>query len=422
MSVAPREASVLRSGTTVTSPDEEEDSTYIDFSNAGLYLVALQMVSASVAVACLSVIVNWVSGDSASAIRTFAVCMAAAIAVLFRPARVGRVPGLASVFNALRPCTGIYLLSLASGQLVHSCLALQSEMTTPAWRDWVFNALQLPLVACGIWRAVNPVSPKDKTVIVAGATLLALALLPLPGQRGDGPLCVSPTLGQAGLRLLRALLFSLVYAFHVFSSAPQVLERGDVTLSATRASAASIWVLGAHVVVMPLVLVQIAIVIYQRMSISRNGASALAELEADGAHGYEVETAYHTISVASDGEDAAALEEGVHLPRRGAPNASIFANLPLPTQSPPPCGGRTACDLSTVSSELSDAPTLGIDACGSLAAYPSHPATLARGARGWHDVGPSVQHGAVASRPPPKQLPMTPQRMAEIAAADIAGM
>lgn len=421
MSVALREASALRNGSTVTSPDDKEDSTYIDFSNAGLYLVALQMVSASVAVASLSATVNWISGESASAIRTFAVCTAAAIAALFRPARVGRVPGLTSVFNALRPCTGIYLLSLASGQLVHSCLALQSEMTTPAWRDYVFNVLQLPLVACGIWRALNPVSPKDKTVLVAGMTLLALALLPLPGQRGDGPLCVTPSLGQAGLRLLRALLFSLAYAFHVFSSAPHVLERGDATLSATRASAASIWVLGAHVLVMPIVLLQIGIVIYQRMSISSNGTSALADLEAEGPHGYDQDSAYQSVAVTSDGEDTAALEEGASAARRGAAvatNSSLFANLPLPTPSPPCGGGRPACELSAALSELSESSTVALDPCVSVGAL-SQSTSLARGgARGWRDVGPVVQPGAVSlMQQTAKQQPMTAARMAEIAAS-----
>lgn len=434
MSVAGRDVVAFRNGSTVTSPDEEEDSAYIDFSNAGLYLVALQMVSASVAVACVSVVVNWVSGDSASAIRTFAVCTACGFGALVRPARVGRVPGLSSVFNALRPCTGIYLLSLASGQLVHSCMALQTEPTTPAWRDVVFNLVQIPLVGCGIWRALNPVSSKDKTVVVAGVTMLALALLPLPGQRGDGPLCMSPSLGQAGLRLLRALLFSLTYSFHVFSSAPEVLERGDIFLSATRATAASVWVLGAHAIVMPLVVVQIGIVIYQRMSISSNGASEIASLQ-DGQGRDPDHQHYHTVSNTSDGEDVAALEEGssAFFKRTVASkeaHRSLFANLPIPSSSPASVasstGQRVACDLSNVPgcalSETSTVDTL--EACA-LAAHlggqAPHLVPVSRGARGWREVGATPLHanaclasGCAQSVTQPK---MTTARMAEIAAS-----
>lgn len=384
--------------------DDDDDATYVDFSAAGLYLAAVQMVACTILVSVLSVLSAWVTGEQSSAIRNLAVCTAANVACLWQPLRVGRVPGLSAVFAALRPCAVIYLGSLVVGQLVHSCLALQVDAETPFWRLVVFYSLQTPLVACGLWRAANPVSTRDRTVVLVSATLLLLALLPLPGAKGDGPLCASPSLGTAALRVLRALLFAVLYSFHVFSSAPSSFERGEVALSSTRAAAASVWVLGVHFYVLPVVLLQLVVLVYARLSISRDAMRALEELECatrEAPAGAAGGAPYTTVSVHSDTEDAA--EAPV------SPNG-FFAALPVAKLRDVAVRGAVRiADADTVCDAPAAASTCA-DVAAALAAHHA-PASFPRGGSAWRELSRSggAEPAAAATSN------MTPARMAQIA-------
>lgn len=393
--------------------DDDDEANYVDFSAAGLYLAAVQMVASTVLVSLLSVVCAWVTGDQSSAIRNLAVCTAATAACLWKPLRVGRVPGLAAVFAALRPCAIMYLGSLVVGQLVHSCLALQVELETPFWRLVVFYGMQTPLVACGLWRAANPVSTRDRTVVLVSATLLLLALLPLPGAKGDGPLCASPSLGAAALRVLRALLFAVLYSFHVFSSAPSAFERGEIALSSTRAAAASIWVLGVHVYALPLVLLQLVVLVYSRLSISRDALRAIEDLErasaeaaapAGSTHGG---APYATVSVHSDSEEP---YEPLDTP--ASPNG-FFAALPVGKLRDVAVRGAVRAAEADCASEASVAVTTRAEVAAALAAASagaqSAAVSFARGGSAWRDLSRGdVDSGAAAPT-------MTAARMAKIA-------
>ena len=140
----------------IDRPDTEDDDTYVDFSSVGLYLVGLQTVSTTGLVATASVAVAFVHSEFASAIRNLAICAAITVGCLWRPVKVSRVAGLNAVFSALRPAPVLFVLSLAAGQLAHSCIDTSPEPETPFWRSVLFHALQTPLIFCGMWRAARP--------------------------------------------------------------------------------------------------------------------------------------------------------------------------------------------------------------------------------------------------------------------------
>lgn len=289
--------------------DAEDDDTYVDFSSVGLYLVGLQTVSTTGLVSAASVAVAFFHNEFASAVRSLAICAAITVGCLWRPVRVNRVAGLNAVFGALRPAPVLFVLSLAAGQLAHSCTDTSPEPETPFWRSVLFHALQTPLIFCGMWRAARPVALRDGPVVVCASTLLVLSMVPLPAARGEGPLCAVPTLASAALRVLRGLLFSFCYSFHVFASAPCEFERGEIVLSATRAAAASVWILGAHPYALPCALLQMIILVHARLSIERGVDGVMRDLEddvvaegGDAAHSTAVAARYCNVSIHSDGD------------------------------------------------------------------------------------------------------------------------
>ena len=106
------------------------DDPFIDFSSAGLYLVGLQTTVATVACAAASVASCWLLPPSAiSAVRTLAITAATGFLCMRKPVRVGRVRGVTTIFNALRPCIALYIGVLTIEQLVHTCVATDQEPT-----------------------------------------------------------------------------------------------------------------------------------------------------------------------------------------------------------------------------------------------------------------------------------------------------
>ena len=324
---------MLRHGMASVPPrmvDEEDDSTYVDFSSAGLYLVGLQTVTTTGVVASASVAIAMVHSELASAVRNLAVCVALTVACLWRPIRVGRVAGLSAVFNALRPAPSIFTLSLALAQLTHSCVANEPLGEAPFWRVVVFHALQVPLVCCGLWRACKPMSIKDAPVIMCGGTLLVLSLAPLPAARGEGPLCAAPSLALGALRIMRALLFATCFAFHVFCSAPCEFERGEVLRSSLRAAAASVWILGSHVYVLPVALVQMGLLLWNRLGMERDVAGVLDALEQEVRADAEAGAMeYTTVSVHSDGESELGVLPSQTLGFRPGDKKGVFVGMRL---------------------------------------------------------------------------------------------
>jgi hypothetical protein len=304
-------------------PDAEEDPGDIDFQHAGLYLIAFQTILANVGIALSSAVVTMVSTDSSSAVRTCAVCASGAAVLLYKPFQLGgKVPGLLNVFNTLRPCALIYLLSLVLQQLTHSCMALGEMSSTPPWRDWLYHGLHAPLLAAGFLRAYEPTSNFDRATLLVVVTLLLLSLLPLPAVRGDGPLCAAPSVTAALVRAVRSVVFSILFIVHVFSSDPQDLERGLWLVAAMRASAACMWALGCTPWLLPLAILQTSLCVFRRLHISAGQDKVLQDLSrdeeaqysspaaegycADGAlHAQGYQQTYQQVSTLSDGEEEA---------------------------------------------------------------------------------------------------------------------
>jgi hypothetical protein len=76
-------------------------------------------------------------------------------------------------------------------------------------------------------------------------------------------------------------VFSLLYSIFVYASAPPVQCSGETLICTMRASAASIWVLGCHALLLPLAAVQAAIVIYTRIYKQGDGYDGYEPVDPD---------------------------------------------------------------------------------------------------------------------------------------------
>ena len=257
------------------SSDASEDLNYVDLSNAGLYVLALQVLLVTVFVSIVSSAISMICGLwAASAIRNLAVTTVIAICGHWSPIRCGRVAGLYNVFWALRPCVFMYVASLISGQLVHSCFALNDDNSSSSivsfWegRSVLYNLITLPLIFSGIWRARNPISNRDFPVLVVVINLFVVSVMPLPGIRGSGPLCSMVDTWQLVERAARAFSLAITYSAHVFSCSPDELDRGMVYHCALRASAATTWILVVHRYFICLFVVQLFVLIKARLNLN----------------------------------------------------------------------------------------------------------------------------------------------------------
>ena len=77
-----------------------------------------------------------------------------------KPLRVGRVRGVTTIFNALRPCLVIYICVLTIEQLVHTCVVV-GDRTPNYTRRIVFHSMICVTAAAGFWRAAKPLSESD---------------------------------------------------------------------------------------------------------------------------------------------------------------------------------------------------------------------------------------------------------------------
>ena len=75
------------------------------------------------------------------------------------------------------------------------------------------------MLGSGLLRALRPRSETDLPFLVTVGCLLLSALLPPPPHALSGPLCEPASLMGAAERLLRALLFALLYVTHVYAHA-----------------------------------------------------------------------------------------------------------------------------------------------------------------------------------------------------------
>lgn len=258
----------LRTLSNQIAADSMEDDKTIDFGNVGLYLAGLQVCFAVVCCGCVSVLCCWLLPPNAiSAVRTLAVTGIVGLLLVRTPLRVGRVRGVVTVFNALRPCVAVYILALIVEQLVHTCvLSEDSSMPKSSMRRAMYHIVSVFLIISGLVRAKSPRSESDIPFLVVMICLLATALLPPLATARSGPLCEPTDLLGAGERVLRALLFSAVYVVLVYAAAPRQNVANELFICVARATAASLWVLSATSWALPIAPFQVAIALFSRLN------------------------------------------------------------------------------------------------------------------------------------------------------------
>ena len=239
------------------------EDLHIDFSSAGLYLCGLQTVVSVVACSITSVASCWLLPASAvSAVRTLSITSVVAFACVRKPLRVGRVRGVTVIFNALRPCLVIYILSLTLQQLIHTCVTDHTQRG--AWRAWFFSLMVMLMIGSAFARAYRPKAESDLPFLIASFALFVIAMLPPPAEPLAGPLCQAATLFSAAERVLRALLFGVLYVLHVYAAAPSGNSIHEITVCTARSGAAAIWILGANIFLLILAPAQAFLALWAR--------------------------------------------------------------------------------------------------------------------------------------------------------------
>ena len=259
----------LRTISSHISNEMSDNEKHIDFSSVGLYLAGLQICFSVVCCGCISVLSCWlIPADAISAVRTLAITVTVGMLLVRSPIRVGRVRGVTTIFNALRPCVTVYIISLVVEQLVHTCV-LPHDSDLPNKnnvRRILYHIVSVFLIFSGLIRAKNPCSESDNPFIVAFLCLLTTALLPPPAIARSGPLCEPTDLLGAGERVLRAMLFSAIYVVLVYAAAPKQNATNELFICVARATAASIWVLSATSWALPIAPFQIALALFARLN------------------------------------------------------------------------------------------------------------------------------------------------------------
>ena len=248
-----------------TEFDRESHDTneVVDYSNALLYLAAIQLITATVTSSFVAIIgCALVPTSLVSAVRTLTLTMVTATIFVYQPLRIGRVRGLDILFAALRPCVFIYVISLIVEQLTHACAR---DAASPSWRRILVHGGSFVQLMAGFIRARNPMSETDLPFLLVVATLILLAMLPPPAVVLAGPLCNSPSLWTAAERMLRAFCFSILYCVFTFCSNLPNRATNELILCVCRAASASLWVLACHSYLLVLVIPQGVLAVYFRI-------------------------------------------------------------------------------------------------------------------------------------------------------------
>ena len=249
----------------ITGEDSDSEDQSIDFSNASLYLTGMQTIFSICCCAAVSVLACWLVPESGvSAVRTLAACTAAGVLLMRLPLRVGRARGVRVVFASLQPCVAIYLMALVVEQLVHTCASSAAPSTTPS--RVVFFAMTLTMMLSGFMRARAPLADTDLPFLLTSLALLVIAVFPPPSVAFVGPLCQPVSAWQAAERIVRAFSFSVVYCVHVFAStASSSAAHNETIIVVTRSGSASAWLMACHPLLLPLAVMQCAVVILARL-------------------------------------------------------------------------------------------------------------------------------------------------------------
>ena len=247
----------------------------IDFHSVALYLPAVQVVLALLLCCATVLTLASTSADCRSAAPRGATLSAiVSLICVFRPIRVQEVHGMDLIFDTIRPAVVAYWIALICEQLVYTgCASAVAQEaggaaaftnTTTAHRI-VYHLLILLATGAGFLRAYNPMSKQDVPFLISTLALIIIALFPPTPLDTVGPLCHVDGIWDAAERLARALLFGLVFCALAYASEPTRHSVGEITLCASRATAASAWILGVHPFVLPLAFAQGILAILRRI-------------------------------------------------------------------------------------------------------------------------------------------------------------
>jgi hypothetical protein len=250
----------------------DPDDEVVDFSNASLYLSAIQTILSVMACAATAILACWILPVAmVSAVRTLTLTCLMAALTMRKPLRIGHVHGLSLVFSALRPAVAVYISCLVIETLLHTCTQDSDEV--PSWRRVVFQTAVVGMMLSGILRARKPLSSTDTPFLLTATCLLLVAFLPPPAVSMQGPLCQSVSVAAAAERMVRALVFACVYSLFVYISSPTNSLYGGTAVCIMRASAASVWVLGAALPLLLFSVPQCGIAIWARLRIDDEEAA-----------------------------------------------------------------------------------------------------------------------------------------------------
>lgn len=240
-----------------------DDEKFIDFHAAGLYLPAAQVVLSVVVASTASVVCCWISAPRQTcAVRTLAITSFCGVLFVRRPLTVAQAKGVNTVFTALRMAVFIYIFALTIEQILHSCSPEDATGDYDFIKRLMYHVCMAFTMFSGFWRARVPRSEHDGAFWISALSLIGISIVPPPAVPGTGPLCSSATLFAAGERLLRAFLFASIYCTLVYCSAPISSNLADQLVCIARATAASIWALGIHVLGLVFAPIQIFILLY----------------------------------------------------------------------------------------------------------------------------------------------------------------
>jgi hypothetical protein len=283
-----------------------EDREAVDFSNASLYVPAVQLITTVVLCTVVMLVTISVPPPSeVTALRTLTGMVAVATAGVWRPIRIGSPRGLHEIFKAGRPVVAVYVLALVVEQLCHACThdhraprcgadkrAAEADVGgvggVDALADCVEDHVETSLlvtvfslllvagmVAGGFMQSRNHIRSDDllpHIVVVTCAVVHALLPQSAVGanRRGDGggaPFCDRVTLYGAAVRLLRACTFASVFVIHTYlciENNVRYIRPTDMNAASVRALAASVWTLVCPSIVLGLAIVQCVLATWWR--------------------------------------------------------------------------------------------------------------------------------------------------------------
>lgn len=282
----------------------------MDFESVGLYVVGAQCITATMLTSFLSVAMGWAQASSRSpALRTLTIITAVAAVATAKPLRITKSRGLDHVFRASRPGVYLYVASLVVEQVATSCDAGTAATIVSQVERAVSLTVTVSLLLGGLLQSWWPLGDRDLVpFVISAACLLVLAMWPLAPPVAAAPFCTLFSIHEAGARLARGIVFSVVYTVHAYACLPVNLDSQDLVVVPLRSSVASIWVLLAPLPTLLLAAVQLPVVVSRRSAsrtvegVEYDGVSGMGGVGGMGGAGYSTDD-LHSVRALTERDD-----------------------------------------------------------------------------------------------------------------------